>query len=436
MSVLFKKAVVNTAILLPPVFICLYVYKYGITVPYVDQWELVPLIEKMYHNNLTLADLWRHHNGHELFFPKIIWLALARMSGWNILLELCVNIILAFSTFLLILSLMRSTLRQVPPPLKIFVSLVVFSMAQYENWSCGWQITVFLSVFSLVIAIWAVDKWQGRPIGLIIAILAAILSSYSFNSGLLVWPAVLVVMLIQGKWKLKHIVILVLAFVAAVLLYYYKYTKNPELPSVLFFLRHPITFAKYVLVYLGASIARSRSFAPIFTLILFALGSFAILDIWRFDRQKLRDLAPWFGLALYACMAACATGLGRAGINWQQASESRYATISMLLPISVSVLLVYATRVNAAMNRNGCLRNPILAWTIVAVFVFSYIHGYNKELKSIKKVSRETKAAAYYINHPELADDGSLLVLHPNPSLVKSRSKVLSELGIKFREDR
>jgi MFS family permease len=430
-----KKIAVNTAILLPPVFILFFVYKYGITVPYCDQWELVPLLEKMHNHTLALADLWNPHNGHRLLFPKILMLLLARWSNWNIFLELCTNIVLAIFIFLFLLSILRNTLQIIPSWLKIFISMVIFSMGQYENWSCGWQIQIFLSVLGSVIAIWAANKWQGKTIGLVIAISAAVLSSYSFNSGLVTWPAVLVVMLMQNKWKLKHIVILILACIATVLLYYYNYTtNNPELPSMLFFLSHPIIYIRYVLTYLGASIARSRSFAPILALILFALSLLAIFDIRRFDRQKLRDLAPWFALALYACMAACVTGLGRAGYGWQQASSSRYAMVSVLFPISAAVFLVQSTRINIAMNKNGGLRNPFLTGTLIVIFVLSYIHGYNKELKSIKELSKKTNATAFYLNHPELADEQSLKFLHPDPNLIKLRSQVLSELGIKFKE--
>lgn len=428
-----KKVVANLAVFLPPVFIFFFVYKYGITVPFVDQWELVPLLEKLHNNTLTLADLWSLHNGHRLLFPKILMLLLAYLSNWNIFLELCTNIILAIFTFLFLLSILRSTLQTTPSWLKIFISLIIFSMGQYENWSCGWQIQIFLSVLSSVIAIWAANKWQGKTIGLIIAISAAVLSSYSFNVGLITWPAVLVVLLIQKKWRLNHIIILVLACIATVLLYYYKHMKSPQLPSVLFFLSHPLTYIRYVLTYSGASIARSRSFAPIMALILLVLTSLAIFDIWRFDRQKLCGLAPWIALVLYVFMAACVTGLGRAGYGWRQASSSRYATISALLPISTAVLLLQSTRFNIAMNKKGLLENPFLIGTIIFIFVVSYIHGYRKELKSIKELSIRTNATAFYLTHPELADDQSLKILHPDPSLIRSRIKTLSDLGIKFK---
>ena len=56
-SALVKKILIGIAIFLPPVFTFFFVYKFGITIPYLDQWEFVPLLEKMHNNTLTLSDL-------------------------------------------------------------------------------------------------------------------------------------------------------------------------------------------------------------------------------------------------------------------------------------------------------------------------------------------------------------------------------------------
>lgn len=147
---LTKKVIVNIAIILPIIFTFYFVYNYGHIIPYWDEWELVPLIEKMYNHTLTLADLWSQHNEHRIIFPKIVMLTLACLSHWNILLELCTNIVLAIFILLLLLSVLKNTLKTSSSWLKIFTSLMVFSMVQYENWSWGWQIQIFMSVLVLL----------------------------------------------------------------------------------------------------------------------------------------------------------------------------------------------------------------------------------------------------------------------------------------------
>ena len=63
--------------LLPLAFLIWVVVQYAVVVPYLDQWELVPLLEKTYHGELTFHDLWAQHNEHRLIFPQIIMLLLA-----------------------------------------------------------------------------------------------------------------------------------------------------------------------------------------------------------------------------------------------------------------------------------------------------------------------------------------------------------------------
>ena len=85
--------------LVPLAFLIWMVVQYAVAVPFWDQWELVPLLEKTYHGELTFHDLWAQHNEHRIFFPKIIMLVLARLTGWNIHFELAVNIVLALGIF-------------------------------------------------------------------------------------------------------------------------------------------------------------------------------------------------------------------------------------------------------------------------------------------------------------------------------------------------
>ena len=429
-----KKVIINIAIILPIIFTSFFVYKFGITIPYWDQWELVPLLEKMHNHCLTIADLWTQHNEHRIILPQIVMLVLARLSNWNIFLELCTNIVLAIFILLLLLSILENTLKTTSPLLKIFISMMVFSMVQYQNWIWGWQIQLFMSALGSVAAIWAANKWQGKAVGLIIVILAAILSSYSFNSGLLTWPSVLVVFLMQKKWKLKHIIILILACIATTSLYYYNYTKPSAHPPVLFFMSYPLVYTEYVITYLGASLGWNFFICLAVTIISLFLISLAIFNLWRFDKQKLRDVAPWLALALYACMAACVTGLGRAGFGWQQAFSSRYTVFSLFLPLSAGILMRYSIRFNPKI-KNKFLKN-ILFIIITPIFIISYINCYSIGLQNMRGMSAYTYTAAFCLNNPQTAPDYFLKRLYPDPNIVKPRIKTLSELGIKFKIDR
>ena len=431
-----RKVVVIAALFLPLVFTFFFVYKYGITIPYLDQWELVPLLEKVHNHTLTLADLWKQHNEHRIIFPEILMLLLAHLSNWNIFLELCANMVLATFIFLFLLSILRSSSEIKSFWLKMLISLLIFSMVQYENWTWGWQIQFFLSVLGTVIALWAANKWQGKAVGLLVVILAAVLSSYSFSAGLLTWPVVLVVFLLQKKWKRKHIVILLLACIATVLLYYHNYTKPVYHPPILFFLDHPLVFIRYVLTYLGASLMYFSKLpyysASIMAVVILVLASWAIFNIWRFDRQQLSRMAPWLALTLYACLSACAIGLGRAGFGWEQAYFSRYTTISTLFPLSTAVLLCHSIKLNIKLNKGKFLKSRFFIVAIILIFLVSYASSYHGGWEELKAKSKYVNASAFCLTSPHTASEDYLLRLYPDPTVIRSRIKTLSDLGIKF----
>lgn len=428
-----KKIIINTAIIPPIIFTSFFVYKFGITIPFWDQWEFVPLLEKIHNNTFTLADLWSQHNEHRILFPKIIMLLLARWSNWNIFLELCTNIVLAFFTLLFLLFILHDTLKTVPAWLKIFASLLVFSMAQYENWMWGWQIQMFLSVLGSVMAIWAANKWQGKSPGLTIAILSAILSSYSFSTGLAIWPALLVLFLMQKKWKMRHIIILVISCIGTILFYYHKYTPSTTNAPLSLYFHHPLIYIRYVLTYLGSSLSLSPSTSFVTALIFLILLLLAIFNIGRLDKSKLCDFASWPALIIYVLLAACVTGLGRAGIGWQQAASSRYTTISSLLPLSVGVLLYYSAKLHSEIKPKKLFKNAIFTTVIVSAFLISYIGCYRSGVQILKNRSKYINASAFCLNNPQIADDYYLVRLYPDPDVVRSRIKILSELNIKFK---
>jgi hypothetical protein len=50
--------------LVPFAYLLYVVIKYGVAVPCLDQWDLVPVLDKMYRGELTGGDLWAQHNEH------------------------------------------------------------------------------------------------------------------------------------------------------------------------------------------------------------------------------------------------------------------------------------------------------------------------------------------------------------------------------------
>ena len=77
---------------IPAIVILVLILRYGVNVPYFDQWDCEgKLFKKFWEHQLTWGDFWEQHNEHRMFFPKLIYLALAYATHWNVIAELIVN---------------------------------------------------------------------------------------------------------------------------------------------------------------------------------------------------------------------------------------------------------------------------------------------------------------------------------------------------------
>ena len=87
-AVPFAPASYAAALAIPAGVVLALVLRHGVNVPFWDQWELVGLLAAASDGTLTWAEIFRQHNEHRMVFPKIIMLALAALTGWNVVGEM------------------------------------------------------------------------------------------------------------------------------------------------------------------------------------------------------------------------------------------------------------------------------------------------------------------------------------------------------------
>lgn len=129
---------------MPPLLIAATVVRYGVNVPYWDQWNFVNHVDKVYTGQFGFADVWVQANEHRIILPGLVMLALAWVSGWDIRYELAANVVAALGVLGMLALLIHQTIRPVAPRLTswlvLIVSLTTFSLTQWENWLWGWQL--------------------------------------------------------------------------------------------------------------------------------------------------------------------------------------------------------------------------------------------------------------------------------------------------------
>ena len=340
--------------LAPLAFLIWVVAQYAVDVPFWDQWEFVPLLEKSYHGQLTFPDLWAQHNEHRILFPKIIMLVLAHLTGWNIRCELAVNIILALGIFAVFIHQVKITGRKLGiaglPRAIPAISLIVFSISQYQNWLWGWQLTMFLNLLAVVGGIVLLAGEPFRWSQFTAAALLGIVATFSFANGVLFWPIGLVILLFVTTGARQRIAAITgwgLLSVLTVGACFYHYQKPEAHPSLGLIFKMPVEYASFVFKYIGGFCAQyvggsndaDGDFALVFGLAAIGALGWAGRTLMRKRIVDARTLLPYFAMSLYSFGGALMTGVGRVGFGSNQAIYSRYCTMAAPLWVSLVVLL-------------------------------------------------------------------------------------------------
>jgi hypothetical protein len=230
---------------------------FSLPFPYLDQWEFPLFLVKYYDGTLGFGDFWAQHNEHRLISPRLLMLAMALATDWNIYFELAVNFLLGSLLFILCCLFLRAmqhgTIRM--PWFIVIIAPLLFSLSQWGNWFLGWQLQVFMNLVAVAgTFLLLADPKQGllRYFG---AMILAVVATYSFANGLLVWPlgAILIGFAAPkiSRELYLRLAIWVLLGTAVAATYLYGYQSPEHHPPLSSIFEKFLQFPLYVFGYLG-----------------------------------------------------------------------------------------------------------------------------------------------------------------------------------------
>jgi hypothetical protein len=441
------------------------VARYSINVPYLDQWDFIPLLDKMYQGQLTFHDLWMQFNEHRILFPKLIMLGLARLTHWNIRYESVVSVLLAIGVFLMLAWQIRASARvfgerQLRWTLPV-CSLVVFSASQYENFLWGWQLGLLLG---LVASLGAILLLANGPSGwgkFAGAVVLGIVATYSFANGVLVWvigvgllcvtppksSALATQATLPGSRKLVAIGIWIFAAAACMGLYLWGYQKPAHHPQLTSILSRPMVFISYFLKYIGSTCAQygeggilpDSIWALVLGLAGLAVMGWAGLKMARRTEVSRLALAPYFAMCAYSLGTAFMAALARGGFGPGQALCSRYCSMTGPFWFSMLVMLILLSQRNPSpqpsrreTGRGGTLsvQARIARWFLFGVVAFlTFSSGF--AIRSAKELSGNLtngRRAVLALKNSEslVSAHDELLVLCPDSRMVIDGYRILN----------
>ncbi len=305
--------------------------RYGYDAPYWDQWWKVPIIEKAFDGSLAFGDLWTQINEHRVFFPNLITVPLARLTHWDLRIELALTLLFATLLFGLIALLFRRAESADRPgaatlwPLPI-AAVLIFSFAQHAVWVWSLHMMITMVAFFTTLVVFLLGRERLSPQSFVLAAAAAIIATYSFGAGIVAWPVGLLMLLLRPGPDMRRRAVGALAWCLCagltMLGYFIQYQSTPANQNALDTLMRPLALAHYLLAHIGAPLF---SYSPALAATAGALGTLAAaLLIWKLFQEERAATTPFIGLMAVAWTVAGLAALKQAHEGAAQALSPRY----------------------------------------------------------------------------------------------------------------
>jgi hypothetical protein len=325
-----------------PAGMAVFVLLSAANVPIYDEWVWSPLVVAAHTGTLTWSQLWAQQNSHRSVFPTLIALGLAALDRWDTRVEGLTSVLLAFVCQLCLLALIvrRFGVERSGGPFLV-TSLLLFSLAQCENFLWGFQLSWFVAdafVLGLLLALTALPAGR-RGLGrFAVALLFASGASLSMIWGFAAWIAGLVMLLQTGvRARVALLAVWTFAAVVCAAVFLAGYHRPPDEHGWFLEAAAPwLDVPQFSLAVLGTPLGLigGRWLCEV----LGALLCIAFGVLVTRARRAGDDVAPWTGLFAFAAGFAVMTALGRTAYGVEAGIISRYTTPATLAWIAVAML--------------------------------------------------------------------------------------------------
>ena len=276
-------------LILPALSLLYYIRVFGVNVIVLDEWDFVPLLQKMMGGTLSFSDLFAQHNEHRIPFARMVMLALGKLTQYNTVAEMFVSWVLICFAGLLIFYVYWMNLSHSSHTRLLLgflpVSFLLFSLKQYESILFGFPCHIYLMTFGAVLAFALLEVSRKIDVWFVLCILGAILASFSFIVGLMVWPTGLLQILIsERKRGLCKPVLWCFAGAIAFASYFGGYVKPSIHPALDYVLTNPLGAGAYFLTLIGAVFCFDLVIAVAFSLVIVVI---TVLVLTRGYRERL-----------------------------------------------------------------------------------------------------------------------------------------------------
>ena len=392
----FQKAVFGVLWILPVLAALYVVWKHTVAFPFWDEWNTPGAqLASWYRGTLTFAELCSQHNESRKLVPRLIYLPLFTIAGWDVRLILPLVLGVVGCISLGLYHLARQTIRSPIVACVAFTAMnfLLFSPREYQNFTNGIQWETFFPGLALVVALLVNLSGRSLPWKTVCNGLLALVSTYTFANGMLIWLLAIPITTSnarssrsQASWRLGYLI----AAAISVACYFISYRHPPLSPPSASMISDGPALLRFFLIWIG-SLYRVDS--PVFAggLVVTFFVALAALSAWLImSRRDWRPHYPWLILGAYTLISGAMTARARLGFGFALATDNHYTVFTVMLYLAV-VGLAFSNYEQLHGNRFVRRGGVILGVGAALVLLVLAASTFNAEWRFLKKSAASRK---------------------------------------------
>jgi uncharacterized membrane protein YsdA (DUF1294 family) len=267
------------------------------------------------------------------------------------------------------------------------------------------------------------------------AIIAGVVGSFSSLQGLLIWVAGLV-LLYHRQRRAPFVIVWIVSAVVSIVVYFHNFNTSEGSPSHAYAFQHPLAAMKFFVFAVGDVLGYAQQNAkpgnPGVLIFGVALLILALFTLVLYGVRRDRSGAAPIGVALICVglLFAAMITEGRVIFGLPAASQSRYTTFDLLVPIGIFLALLIrptlvtesrpqpsdADDVASQMIRQGQrgpgwvdqIAIPVARWVLAAVIVVQIALGLHFGLPRARELHASSEVAAHVLRNIDHTTDSTV----------------------------
>ncbi|MEO5357533.1 MAG: hypothetical protein H7844_09580 [Nitrospirae bacterium YQR-1] len=420
-----------------PVIICyIYIWYFGVNTPCWDEWTEFYRIDLFLTGKHTFSGLFEQHNEHRTVTQRVTMILLAILTSYNTKIEMAFNqIAMVLTVWILFVEFKRLFGPKFSLVFFVPVPYLAFSLRQYDNILYAIQSVAYYPVFFGVLTFYFISRISNfettirKSLRFFFANAAAFTASFSFSSGLLVWPAGFFQILISGMQKKTKFFLLFIWLVtgfATFWLYFYDYRKpfyqHPVADSLL---KYPLYTFKYIF-YLTGNTLYSGLFINLITGVFIVFAAFLLFPaIFRSDFQKY---SFWSGTLFYSFATIFLIAVGRTALDFNYILPKRYSTYGIVGPISLYVMYLGVISLEShRISKKYAYILKVVFGVFLLLLCSSIVSSFEEGYIGGQYIRYEREKIAYYVYTYKTQPDENLMRVFPGPDIVRQYAPILEK---------